>query len=98
MMQSARPSIAKTMLLFLTSLLPLGAVAISSVNSALAATAAFGPDNPFYAPSALPFQAPPFDKIKDDDFQPAIEAGMEQQKAEILAIADNAAAPTFENT
>jgi peptidyl-dipeptidase Dcp len=98
MMQSARPRIAKTMLLFLTSLLPLGAVAISSVNSALAATADFGPDNPFYAPSALPFHAPPFDKIKDDDFQPAIEAGMAQQQAEVQAIADNPAAPTFDNT
>src|ERR1700691_2729930 len=98
MMQSARPSIAKTMLLFLTSLLPLGAVAISSVNSALAATAAFGPDNPFYAPSALPFQAPPFDKIKDDDFQPAIEAGIARQQSEMQTIADNPAAPTFDNT
>jgi peptidyl-dipeptidase Dcp len=45
--------------------------------------AKFGPSNPFYAPSTLPYQAPPFDKIKDDDYQPAIEAGMEQQKAEI---------------
>src|SRR6202789_349141 len=98
MMQSARPSIAKTMLLFLTSLLPLGAVAISSVNSALAATAAFGPNNPFFAPSALPFQAPPFDKIKDDDFQPAIEAGIARQQSEMQTIADNPAAPTFDNT
>jgi len=58
----------------------------------------FGPSNPFYAPSTLPYQAPPFDKIKDDDYQPAIEAGMEQQKAEIEAIANNPDAPTFENT
>ncbi|MGB7150500.1 MAG: M3 family metallopeptidase, partial [Terriglobales bacterium] len=86
------------MLLFLSTLLPAGAIAISSVNSALAATTAFGPDNPFYAPSTLPFHAPPFDKIKDDDFQPAIEAGMAQQQAEVLAIADNPAPPTFDNT
>jgi peptidyl-dipeptidase Dcp len=58
----------------------------------------FGPDNPFYAPSPLPFQAPPFDKIKDGDYQPAIEAGMAQQREEVRAIADNSAAPTFENT
>ena len=32
---------------------------------AMAADAKFGPSNPFYAPSSLPFHAPPFDKIKD---------------------------------
>jgi peptidyl-dipeptidase Dcp len=58
----------------------------------------FGPNNPFYAPSPLPFQAPPFDRIKDSDYQPAIEAGMAQQRKEMQTIADNPAAPTFENT
>ncbi len=62
------------------------------------AAAGFGPSNPFYEPSALPFHAPPFDKIKDADYQPAIEAGMAAQLAEIHEIADNPAAPTFENT
>jgi len=61
-------------------------------------TEAFGPRSPFYAKSTLPFEAPPFDKIRDADYQPAIEAGMAEQKKEIAAIADNAAAPTFENT
>ncbi len=46
----------------------------------------------------MPFHAPPFDKIKDEDYQPAIEAGMAEQLSEIQAIADNPAAPTFENT
>ncbi len=54
--------------------------------------------NPFFAPSPLPFQAPPFDKIKDADYQPAMEAGMAQQRKEVQAIADNPAPPTFENT
>ncbi|HZY62737.1 MAG TPA: peptidyl-dipeptidase Dcp [Edaphobacter sp.] len=63
-----------------------------------AVAAEFGPSNPFYEASTLPFQAPPFDKIKDSDYQPAIEAGMAQQLAEMKAIADNPAAPTFENT
>lgn len=58
----------------------------------------FGPSNPFYAPSSLPFHAPPFDKIKDEDFPPAIEAGMAEQKKEIEGIAGNPDAPTFENT
>lgn len=59
---------------------------------------AFGPANPFYAPSSLPFQAPPFDRIKDADYQPAIEAGMAEQRKEIDAIANDPTAPTFENT
>ena len=58
----------------------------------------FSPQNPFYLPSSLPFHAPPFDKIKDEDYQPAIEAGMSQKLAEIQSIADNPAPPTFENT
>jgi peptidyl-dipeptidase Dcp len=61
-------------------------------------SADFGPSNPFFTPSALPFQAPPFDKIQDTDYQPAIEAGMAQQRKEIQAIADNPQPPTFENT
>ncbi|HEY6445963.1 MAG TPA: M3 family metallopeptidase [Acidobacteriaceae bacterium] len=65
---------------------------------ALAQTEAFGPKNPFCTPSTLPFHAPPFDKIKDTDYQPAIEAGMAQQKQEMQAIANNPEPPTFENT
>ena len=45
-----------------------GALALTSSSApALAAQTAFGPANPFYAPSSLPFQAPPFDKIQDSD-------------------------------
>ncbi|HUK48146.1 MAG TPA: peptidyl-dipeptidase Dcp [Terriglobales bacterium] len=70
----------------------------SAAMPALAADDNFGPSNPFYAPSPLPFQAPPFDKIKDGDYQPAIEAGMAQQREEVHVIAENSAAPTFDNT
>ena len=69
-----------------------------SVSYSLAATPAFGPSNPFYSPSPLPFHAPPFDRIKDQDYQPAIEAGMAQQLQEIRAITANTAKPTFKNT
>jgi len=54
--------------------------------------------NPFSAPSALPFQAADFTKIKTGDYKPAIEEGMKQQLSEIDKIAENAEAPTFENT
>src|SRR5262245_8106245 len=69
----------------------------------LAAPAAFAapdtpPANPLLSKSPLPFQAPPFDKIRVADYQPAIEQGMKEQLAEIAAIADEPATPTFDNT
>jgi peptidyl-dipeptidase Dcp len=54
--------------------------------------------NPLLAPSDLYLQAPPWDRIKDEYYQPAIEQGMVEQKAEIRAIADSAEPPTFDNT
>lgn len=54
--------------------------------------------NPFAKPSTLPYQAPDFRVIKDADYMPAFEAGMRAHRAEIDAIADNPAAPTFDNT
>jgi peptidyl-dipeptidase Dcp len=76
-----------------------GALTLGVTNGALAqAPAAFGPANPFYAQSTLPYQAPPFDKIHDADYQPAIEAGMAEQRKEISAIANSPEEPTFANT
>jgi peptidyl-dipeptidase Dcp len=54
--------------------------------------------NPFFTESTLPFHAPPFDKIKDSDYTPAIEEGMKGQLSEIEAIANNPQPPTFANT
>src|SRR4051812_17502134 len=55
-------------------------------------------DNPFAKPSTLPFQVPAFDKIKDEHFRPAFDAGMAEHKKEIQAIAHNPEPATFENT
>ena len=54
--------------------------------------------NPFFAPSTLDFQAPPFDRIKDEHYLPAFEEGMKQHRAEIDAIAAQAEPPTVANT
>jgi peptidyl-dipeptidase Dcp len=79
--------------------LVLGGVIALAIDAWSGASAAdFGPQNPFYAPSGLPFSAPPFDRIKDADYKPAVEAGMAQQLAEIKRIANNPAPATFENT
>lgn len=69
-----------------------------SQKKAAASSEDFSSANPFFESSKLPFQAPAFDKIKDSDFQPAIEAGMKQQMEEIQKIIDDTQAPTFENT
>ncbi len=61
---------------------------------ATAATAA----NPLLTPSPLPFNYPPFDRIRDADIGPALDQGMAEQLQEIAAIADNPQPPTFENT
>jgi peptidyl-dipeptidase Dcp len=85
--------------LTMQTLIVVGAVALATGTArAQKSGAGLGPDNPFYAASTLPFHAPPFDRIKDSDYQPAIDAGMARQIVEVEAIADNPAAPTFENT
>ncbi|HEY6985712.1 MAG TPA: M3 family metallopeptidase, partial [Rhodanobacteraceae bacterium] len=55
-------------------------------------------DNPFASESTLPFHAPRFDKIKMSDYAPAFEEGMRVHLAEMQAIANDPAKPTFDNT
>lgn len=55
-------------------------------------------DNPLLSAWDTPFGAPPFDKIKDEHYQPAFEAAIAEHKAEIEAIINNTNEPTFANT
>ena len=55
-------------------------------------------ENPFLRESAAPFGAPEFDKIQNEHYLPAFEAGIAEAKAEIDAIVANEEEPTFENT
>jgi peptidyl-dipeptidase Dcp len=65
---------------------------------ALPATSAPAPaPSPFASASNLPYQAPRFDLIKDSDYQPGFDQGMAIQRAEMERIANNPAAPTFDN-
>lgn len=77
---------------------PTPAASAPASASTANAVAAFTQTNPFYAASTLDFQAPPFDKIKDADYQPAIEAGMARHLEEIQKIANNPEPATFDNT
>jgi len=54
--------------------------------------------NPFFQAYDTPFNVPPFDKIKNEHFKPAILEGISIHQAEINAIANNTQPITFENT
>jgi peptidyl-dipeptidase Dcp len=54
--------------------------------------------NPLLQKSSLQYQAPPFNLITDKHFKPAFEYGLAVHDKEIAAIANNPAAPTFQNT
>jgi len=91
----------RTAILGLAGVIALGmlsAPAMAQDEASDSGDAAIKSDNPFLHESKLPLQAPPFDKIEDSDFKPAIEEGMKQQAAEVEKIANNPEPPTFENT
>jgi peptidyl-dipeptidase Dcp len=102
-MKTPHHPFAKMLLAICGATATLGSLAQSppatpDMAAAPATPATFGPSNPFFTPSTLPFQAPPFDRIKDEDYLPAIEAGMAGELAEMQAIANDPAPPTFANT
>ena len=67
-------------------------------NTTTKASAAAAP-NPLLDEWAGPYGGiPPFDKIKVEDFKPALEGAMAEQLTEIDKITSDKAAPTFENT
>ncbi|MFJ1794039.1 M3 family metallopeptidase [Kitasatospora griseola] len=55
-------------------------------------------DNPFFSPSTLVFELPPFAEIREEHYRPAFERGMADQLAEIAAIVADPEPPTFDNT
>ncbi|MCM1076168.1 MAG: M3 family metallopeptidase [Bacteroides sp.] len=81
---------------FLTSVM--GAVMLPLTLSTPTEMSAQTRQNPFMVPYDTPFEIPPFDKIAYEDYLPAIEKGIADKKAEIEAIANNPATPTFDNT
>ena len=54
--------------------------------------------NPFFLTYDTPYNVPPFDKIKNEHFKPAILEGIKKHEEEINAIANASASPTFDNT
>ncbi|MGV0381989.1 M3 family metallopeptidase [Corynebacterium segmentosum] len=54
--------------------------------------------NPLLHPSSLPYQLPPFAEIKVEHYRPAFDEALARHDAELTAITENTAAPTWENT
>ena len=54
--------------------------------------------NPLFVESNLPYHAPRFDLIRNEDYQPALEEGMRRHLVEVNAIASQTQPPTFDNT
>ncbi|GAB2551757.1 M3 family metallopeptidase [Spirosoma aerophilum] len=54
--------------------------------------------NPFFGTYNTPFGVPPFDLIKPEHFEPAIDEGIRRQTAEIESITKQTSAPGFANT
>jgi peptidyl-dipeptidase Dcp len=54
--------------------------------------------NPFFEQWTTPYGVAPFEQIKDEHYRPAFDKAIEQQMAEIEAIANSTDTPTFENT
>jgi peptidyl-dipeptidase Dcp len=72
--------------------------AMTAAAPAPAADAVPAPTGPFATVSTLPFEAPDFTGITEDDYLPAFEQAMAIHRAEVDAIIANKDAPTFENT
>src|SRR5262245_16820949 len=84
MLPSIRSSSIHVIALF--AAIEIAAIAVAAEKN----SAPMPADNPFLTESSLPYHLPPFDKIKDNQFVPATEAGMEAQLKEVDAIAANA--------
>lgn len=89
----------RTTLVLSVSLSFAGCTSVSNSPTSTPVVAQATSANPLLAPWSGPFGGvPPLDRVRVDDFKPALEAAMAEYLTEIDAIANNPAAPNFENT
>jgi peptidyl-dipeptidase Dcp len=69
-----------------------------SSDEAKAPSSSSTADNPLFSAWTSPFETPPFDRIKNEHFKPAITEGIKRHNEEIKAIAENTDPATFSNT
>ncbi|UKK86083.1 M3 family metallopeptidase [Sphingopyxis sp. BSN-002] len=99
MSRKAQPLFRSSMLLASTAFLMGYSPMTSATETAAPAPAATTDANPMLQPWTGPYEGvPPWDKMDPELFPDAFTKGMAQVKAEVQAVIDNPAEPTFENT
>ena len=76
----------------------LAVAALCSLTMMPTATQKMKAENPFFEAYGTQFNIPPFERINDSDYLPAIEEGIRRHNAEIDAIVKQRSMPDFENT
>ncbi len=84
----------KSIILPIAGLLLLGGAAAIAYDKLPAMKRA----NPLLTEYQTPFEIPPFEQIKAEDYMPALREAINAQRAEVEAIISNSEEPTFENT
>ena len=96
--RSAHGSVAFSVTVTLCSIAASSCAPVAAPTASTPAPVVAAGSSPFFVESTLPFHAPRFDLIRNEDYQPALEEGMRQQLAQIDAIAKQMQPPTFDNT
>ncbi|HEV2018508.1 MAG TPA: M3 family metallopeptidase, partial [Gemmatimonadaceae bacterium] len=96
--RSAPLSVAPSLALACLAVAAIGCAPVTTQTGSTPAPVVSAGLNPLFVESTLPYHAPRFDLIRNEDYQPALEEGMRQQLAEIDAIAKQTSPPTFDNT
>jgi len=73
----------------ISTLITAGAIALTPGAATAQTVPPLRPSQPFLCAQHVAISCADFNKIRDDDYQPAIEAGIAQNLEEIRAIADN---------
>jgi len=94
----AHPSVVPSLALTLCAIAALSCAPVAGPTASAPAPVVGAGSNPLFVESTLPYHAPRFDLIRNEDYQPAIEEGMRKQLAEVDAIARQTQPPTFDNT
>ena len=100
MSRKAQPLFRSSMLLASTAfLMGYSPMTIAAETAAKPAPAATADANPMLQPWTGPYEGvPPWDKMDPELFPDAFTKGMAEVKAQVQAVVDNPAEPTFDNT
>jgi peptidyl-dipeptidase Dcp len=96
--RSALPSLVPSLALTCFAAAVIGCAPPATQSASTPAPVLAAGSNPLFVESTLPYHAPRFDLIRNEDYQPALDEGMRQQLAEVDGIANQTTPPSFDNT